>query len=140
MAHPPRLTRSSSRCPRSGHWGICGTQQGREGTGSRTTNGFSLGGFLLVGFDRNTRYSNLPQHRLALRLAGTAVGHDRDAPIFAGPGNKAPWLCSLPGPAALLAPGDIGPSRVSMPGHLSLQVFALLFEKLFFLFGWFFSI
>lgn len=30
-------------CPRSGHWGICRKQQGREGTGSRTATAFLLG-------------------------------------------------------------------------------------------------
>ena len=152
MAHPPRLTRSSSRCPRLGHWGICGTQQGREGTGSRTTNSFSLGVFFRCDLT-NTQYPNLPQHRLALHLTGTVTGHSRDASIFNG--NVQAWEtrphtpCSLPAqtcgtPSPREACDVVGSSRLSstqlsaalpgchglLSGHCSLQVFALLFEKL----------
>lgn len=89
MAHPPRLTRSSSRCPRLGHWGICGTQQGEEGTGSRTTNGFPLGAFSRGYPAGITQQPDLPRHGLAPHLAGTATGPSRAASLC-NSANKAP--------------------------------------------------
>lgn len=141
LARPPRLTRSSSCCPRLGHWGICGTQQGREGTGSRITNNF------WCDLTETLSSQTCPSTGLFHILLAQGWDVAEMLPSLMAmhrPGKQGP---ARPGPVALLPPETCGHSPVQpfsstqlrtahpgchelLSGHCSLKTFALLFEKL----------